>query len=343
LINSSSEHQSPNPFNSIKLANKLHGAIYTQLISVAAELGIADLLATGKKSVQALAEATGTIEGRLYRILRVLTTIGIFAETAPRYFEMTDLSEPLRKDSPYSVRSLALMLGSEWHARSWANITHSLKNNASAFDGIYQQNFFDYLKDHPKEEAIFNETMTSQSQKQAVAICQAYDFSKATTVVDIGGGQGLLLNQILEKTPGIKGILFDQQSTVQAVSVLPELTSRMRTEAGSFFEGVPKGGDIYLLKHIIHDYDDDCAVKILKNCHAAMHPQSRLLIVDLVLNQSTATFLRTWTDLEMMVLLNGKERTEVEFCDLFNSAGLKLEKVIQTKSDISILECTLRK
>jgi hypothetical protein len=343
LINSSSEHRSPNPFDSIKLANKLHGAIYTQLISVAAELGIADFLATGGKSVQALAEATGTIESRLYRILRVLTTIGIFAETSPRHFELTDLADPLRKDSPYSVRSLALMLGSEWHSRAWANISYSLKNNASAFDGIYHQNFFDYLKERPKEEAIFNETMTSQSHKQALAICQAYDFSNATTIIDIGGGHGLLLSQILGRTPGIEGILFDQQSTVQAVSVIPELKDRMRTEAGSFFEGVPKGGDIYILKHIIHDYDDDYAVEILQNCRAAMHPKSRVLIVDLVLNQSTATFLRTWTDLEMMVLLNGKERTEGEFCDLFNSAGLKLEKIIPTKSDISILECTLQK
>lgn len=343
MINSSSEHKAPNPFDSIKLANKLHGAIYTQLISVVAELGIADLLATGKKSVQALAEATGTIEGRLYRILRVLTTIGIFAETSPRYFELTDLSDPLRKDSPYSVRSLALMLGSEWHTRAWANISYSLKNNESAFENIYHQSFFDYLKEHPKAEAIFNETMTSQSQKQALAICQAYDFSNATTIIDIGGGHGLLLSQVLEKTPGTKGILFDQHSTVQTVSVIPELKDRMRTEVGSFFEGVPKGGDIYLLKHIIHDYDDDCAVKILQNCRDAMHPQSRLLIVDLVLNQSTATFLRTWTDLEMMVLLNGKERTEDEFFDLFNSAGLKLEKIIPTKSDISIMECTLKK
>jgi hypothetical protein len=235
------------------------------------------------------------------------------------------------------------MLGSEWHTRAWANLSHSLKNNASAFDGIYHQNLFDYLKEHPKEETIFNETMTSQSQKQALAICQAYDFSNAPTIIDIGGGHGLLLSQILEKTPGIEGILFDQQSTVQAVSVIPELKGRLYTEAGSFFEGVPKGGDIYVLKHIIHDYDDDYAVKILQNCRDAMHAKSRVLIIDLVLNQSTATFLRTWTDLEMMVLLNGRERTEDEFCELFNSAGLKLEKIIPTKSDISIMECTLKK
>lgn len=334
-------HKQPSPFASIKLANKLHGVIHTQLISVAAELGIADLLANGKQSVGELATATGTIESRLYRMLRVLTSIGIFAETSPRYFELTELAEPLRKDSPFSIRSLALMLGSEWHTRAWSNIRHCLESRESAFEGVYGQNLFEYFQQHPQEEAVFNETMTSQSQKQVAAISQAYDFSNAATIIDIGGGHGLLLSQILLDNPELKGILFDQQSVIQKAPVLPraeKLEGRFRTETGSFFHRVPEGADIYILKHIIHDYDDDEAAKILRNCRDAMTPKSRILVMDIVLTQTTATFLRSWTDLEMMVLLNGKERTADEFSNLFNSAGLKLNRIIPTRSEISIIE-----
>jgi hypothetical protein len=334
-------HDQPGPFDLIKLVNKLHGVIHTQLICVAVELEIADLLANGKRSVGELAKATGTIEDRLYRVLRVLTTIGIFAETSPGHFELTKMAEPLRADSPVSVRNLALMLGSEWHTRAWSNIRHSLENRESAFEGIYGTSLFKFLQDHPRDASVFNETMTSQFRKQVPAICQAYHFPDAATIVDVGGGHGSLLTQILKENPGLKGVLFDQESVIKDAHAFFEsdgLDGRGRAVSGSFFDAVPQGGDIYILKHIIHDYDDDDAVRILRNCRDAMAVDSRILVIDIVMNQSMPVLSRAWTDLEMMVLLNGKERTEDEFRNLFESAGLRLDRIIPTRSEVSILE-----
>jgi len=343
------QHQTPrqrqaNPFNVIGLVNKIHGAIHTQLIFAAAKLGIADLLTDGSKSIEELAKATGTIEDRLYRALRVLASMGIFAESPNRHFELTELAEPLRSDSPDSLRNLAIMMGSEWHVRSWANILYSLKNKASAFECAYKTSLFDYLQDNPKDAGVFNDAMTTTSQKQAAAICRAYDFPEVGTIVDVGGGHGYLLAQILKAHPNLRGILFDQTSVVKDAGPFlesEELTERCQIAAGSFFAGVPQGGNVYVLKHIIHDFDDDDALKILRNCCSVMTPNDRILVIDIVFPQGNSSFLKTWMDVEMMLLLNGKERTEVEFQELFSRAGFKLNRIIPTRSEDSIVEGSL--
>lgn len=330
-----------NPFDVIKLVNRIHGLIHTQLISAVARLGIADLLSDGEKSVAELAKATGTIEKRLYRILRALTGIGIFTESSSQHFELTELAEPLRKDSPNSVRNLAIMMGSEWHARAWANILHCLENRESAFEGVYGASLFNYLQGHPDDAAVFHNTMTATAQKQAAAVCHAYNFPDVGTIVDIGGGHGNLLSQILLAHPNLRGILFDSPSVAKDAARLIEskgLTDRCQVVGGDFYDGVPKGGDVYLLKRIIHDYDDDKALTILRHCCDVMTENDRILVIDIVFTGEDLPSLNNLMDLEMMVLLNGKERTEAEFKELFSRAGLKLQRIIPTRSEVSIVE-----
>jgi len=334
-----------NPFDVIRLVNKIHGTIHTQLIFAAAKLGIADLLSDGVKSVEQLAQATGTIEDRLYRVMRVLASIGIFAESTPRHFELTELAEPLQTDSSSSLRNLAIMLGSKWHVGAWTNILHCLENRESAFEGVHNISLFDYLQDHPEDAEVFNNTMTTTSQKQAAAICSAYDFPDKGTVVDVGGGHGYLLSQILRTRPNLKGILLDSPSVVKNAGPFLEsegLTGRCKIKGGNFFERVPQGGNIYILKHIIHDFDDDEALTILRNCCSVMTPNDRIIVIDIVLTKENSSFLKSWMDVEMMVLLNGKERTKAEFQGLFSRAGLNLNRIIPTRSEDSIVEGSLR-
>jgi len=335
------DYKISNPFNAIRLLGKIHAVIHGQLIFAAAKLGIADLLSEGSKSIEELAKSTGTIEERLYRVLRVLVSLGIFAESPVGHFRLTELAEPLRADSPDSVRDVAIMLGSVWHLRAWANIIYCLEHREAAFEGEYKTSFFNYLKGSPEDAAIFNSTMTTTSKKQALAICRAYDFPDSGTIVDVGGGHGYLLSHILKSRPDLRGVLFDSPAVVEGARSFLESEGLMRRcliEEGSFFEKVPQGGDVYLLKHILHDYDDDKALEILRNCYRVMTPNDRILVIDIVFPEGNSSFLESWMDVEMMVLLNGKERTKIELQDLFSRAGFRLNKIIKTRSQDSIVE-----
>jgi hypothetical protein len=337
-----SESAARDPTLMIKLAGRVHGIVHTQLIYVAAKLGLADLLNGGTMSVEKLAKATQTIESRLYRIMRALASIGIFAESQPGYFKLTPLAELLRTDSPDSMRDFAIMMGSPWHAGAWANILHSVTQEESSFRGLYQTELFEYLQENPQAAAEFNQAMTFTSQKQAGAVSQAYDFSGAGTVVDVGGGHGFLLSSLLKVYDGMSGILFDLPSVASEARKflgMAGLGKRCQVIEGSFFSGVPKGGDLYILKYIIHDWDGEDALKILNNCRKAMNPSNKLLVIDAVVPLKKPSFGKTWADIEMMVLLpNGRERTEAEFCDLFQRSGFELCNIIPMRSELSILE-----
>ena len=318
--------------------------MHTQIIYVAAELGIADLLKEGRQSVTYLASATSTIESRLYRVLRALASIEIFVEAEPGYFENTPLAEPLRSDSPNSMREFAVMMGAHWHASGWANILHCVRNDESAFRGIFQKDIFEHFRAHPKDAADFDHAMTFTSRKQISAVCQAYDFSSARTIVDVGGGHGYLLTRILEAYPALSGILLDRPEVASmARSWIKDqnLDSRCQVMEGSFFDEIPQGGDIYILKYIIHDWDDEEAVRILTNCRNAMTPGSKLLVIDAVVPTSNPSFGKTWADIEMMVMLpNGRERTEAELGMLLKEANLRLNRIVPMRSELSIAECT---
>jgi len=330
------------PILSLKLSRLIHGLVHTQLIFVAAKLGIADKLAGGGKSIFELSKETGVIEARLYRVMRALASIGIFFEGEDQIFELTPLALPLRSDVGGSQRDFAIMMGSSWHVGGWSNIMHCLKNETSAFEGLFEDNLFEYFEKDPGEGRVFNNAMGFTSSKHLEAVCSSYDFGNVKTIVDVGGGHGILLSGLLKRNPDLSGILIDLPS---AAKVALEhfrsegLDERCQAVGGNFFESVPSGGDLYMLKYIVHDWDDADAVQILRNCRHAMPRDARLLVIDAVLPSRNASFGQTWSDVEMMVMLpNGRERTETEFRHLLCRAGLAVRQIIPTRSQLSIIE-----
>ncbi len=330
------------PTQAIRLAGMVHGVVHTQLLFVAAKLGLADLLSEGGLSIEELARRTGTRPARLHRVMRALASLGVFVEDQPRHFALTPLAEPLREDHPSSLKAFAVMMGSEWHLRGWGSILHAVRNDESSFRHVFGTELFEYLNRHPEDAAEFNSAMAFTSGRLADAICRAYTFEGMELIADVGGGEGVLLSAVLKSHPRLKGLLVDLPSVAAAARARMQsegLADRCAVVEGDFFAGLPSGADLYLLKYIIHDWDDADAVRILKTCREAMPPHGKLLVVDAVMPDGAATFRKTWADIEMMVLLpNGRERTEAEFQALFSAAGLRLTRTIPTRAEVSLLE-----
>ena len=315
------------------------GAWITQGISVAAELGIADLLAQGPQTAEALATQTSTHSGALYRVLRALAGIGVFAEDDAGRFSLTPLGELLRRDSPFSQRSIAIMMGAEFHA-AWGELLHSVRTGEPGFNKRFGASFFAYMQEHPDRHDIYDSAMTGVHGGETEPVIDAYDFSAFRTVVDVGGGNGLALAAILKRHPAVKGVLFDlpavadrARSTLSATDV----HDRLRIEGGDFFSGVPAGANAYVLRHIIHDWEDRDAIAILNECRKVMAPGGRVLIVEMVIPPAGEPGFGRWLDL-MMLLVAGRERTKEEYSRLLSEAGLTMSRVIPTASDVSIIE-----
>ena len=315
------------------------GSWITQGISVAAELGIADLLTQGPLTIEELADRTGTHRGALYRLLRALAGIGIFAEDNQGRFSLTPLADLLRSDAAHSQRSIAIMMGAEFHA-AWAELLHSVRTGEPGFKKRFGVHFFQYMEEHPERHGIYDAAMTCVHGGETEPMLDAYDFSAFRTVADVGGGNGLVLASILRRHPAIQGILFDlpavadsARSTVSGTGV----SDRMRIEGGSFFSGVPAGADAYVLRHIIHDWEDQDAVAILRECRKALAPEGRVLVVEMVLPPGNEPGFGKWLDL-MMLLVAGRERTQEEYSRLFSESGLRMTRVIPTASEVSIIE-----
>jgi O-methyltransferase domain/Dimerisation domain len=312
-----------------------------QAVHVAAKLGVADLLEDGPKTPAALAEATGAHAGALHRLLRALASLGVFAEDGAGRFTLTPLAEGLRTSVPGSLRAYAILMGEEWHWRPWGELLASVRTGRPAFQEVFGQDVFQYLGKHPDAASVFNAAMTSRTGQENAAVTAAYDWP-AGTIVDIGGGQGALLAAILERTPGARGVLFDLPHVIAAAAGLIEgagLTARCELAAGSFFEQVPAGGDLYLLKRVIHDWDDERAAAILRRCRAAMGEGSRLLVIEHVLPSGNAPSWGKLLDLQMLVMTpGGRERDEAGFRSLLASAGLVLERIIPAGPTASLIE-----
>jgi len=328
----------------IAVRDMIVGAALTQMICVAAELEIADLLNNGQKTSDELAELTNTNPKALYRLLRALASKGIFRETENKNFELTPMADCLRKDAKNSIRAYALWGGSKCWWRPWEHLMHSVKTGETAFRKVFDMELFDYFAQDPEISHIFNTFMDERIEPIAKAICDAYDFSSKKTIVDIGGGHGLLIATILNAVADMKGILFDLPEVVaHAPNILENqgVANRCEVVGGSFFDSVPASGDIYILSAIIHDWDDETSVKILKNCCKHMNADSRLLIVDAVIPQGNAPSYSKLTDLNMLVLASGRERTETEFNTLLKTAGLEMARIIPTEIALSIVEARL--
>lgn len=327
-----------------QLDRMITGYWSTQAIFAAASLGIADLLADGPKTAAQLAGATESDEGALYRLLRALASLGIFAENEQHEFSLTPMAEYLQSDIPGSKRALAMMSGDE-HFQAWGDILYSIRTGQTSFDHVYGKPFFDYLPDHPAKAEVFDKAMTGIHGRESDVILEAYDFSGFQSLMDVGGGNGSTFIRMLTEFPEMRGTLFDLPHVVERSRANIEqagMSDRCQLTGGDFFESIPSGADAYFLRHIIHDWDDEKSRTILRNCHIAMSAESTLLIVDSVIPPGNEPFGAKLLDLVMLLIPGGKERTADEFRTLFEESGFELTRIIPTNSELSILECTKR-
>jgi len=323
-----------------RLDQMITGYWISQAIYAASKFGIADLLKDGPKTVVELADATSSNADALYRLLRALASVGIFTEGESRHFSLTPLAEPLRSDIAGSKRALALMSGDE-QFRTWAEIDYSIRTGKIAFDKVFGKPIFDYLGDHPDKARIFDAAMVGIHGRESSAILNAYDFSGIGVVADIGGGNGSQMTEILKKHQRIKGILFDLPHVIERAKERMQasgLVDRCKLVSGSFFDTVPEGADAYILRHIIHDWDEEKCLTILRNCHRAMLSASKLLVIESVIPPGNEPFHGKFLDLVMLLIPGGKERTEKEYRTLFERAGFELTRIVPTGTEVSIIE-----
>jgi hypothetical protein len=248
----------------------------------------------------------------------------------------------LRSDVPGSLQSFARFAGHEVTWRSWGHLAYSVRTGRAAVDHIFGMGIFDYLAEHAEVAAVVNDAMTAVTTTESTAVVEAYDFSGIGTLVDVGGGYGLLLASILKANPAMHGLLFELPHAVEGATRLLRregLTARCTVIGGDFFDTVPEGGDAYLLKKVVHDWDDDRAHRILRHCHRVMRPRTKLLVVERVIVPGDEADGDKWSDLEMLVLSGGgRERTELEFKALYEQAGFDLTRIIATRSRLCLIE-----
>ncbi|HEX5875103.1 MAG TPA: methyltransferase [Pyrinomonadaceae bacterium] len=323
------------------LTEILLGSLASQSLYVAAKLGIADLLADGPKGVDELAQAADAHAPSLYRVLRALASLGVFTEQDDRVFALTPAAEALRSDRPNSLRDVAIFWGEDWHWDVWGKILYSVRTGKSAWAQLHGEQVFEYFEKNKAAGEIFNRAMSSFSTVATKAVAEAYDFSGIETLIDIAGGHGRLLTGVLEANPSMRGVLFDLPHVIEgAVETLSKTDVRQRVEtvSGDFFASVPAGGDAYIMKHIIHDWDDERALTILRNIRHAMKPGARVLVVEAVIAEGNGQDFGKLLDIEMLVAPGGKERTAKEYEELFERAGLRMTRIVPTKSPYSVIE-----
>jgi len=317
----------------------LVGSWLSQGVYVAAELGIADLLAGGPRTARELAAVTGAHADSIYRLLRALASVGVFAQDGRGRFCLTPLAESLRSDVGGSQRAFAIMAGAEFY-QTWGTLLHSVRTGEPGFDAAFGMPFFEYMTQRPERHAIYDAAMTGVHGAETEPMVEAYDFSGCRTVVDVGGGNGLMLAAILKRYPEVRGILFDLPAVAERARPILDaqgLDGRCETVGGDFFSTVPAGADAYVMRHVVHDWHDEEAAAILRNCREAMAHDGRILVVETVIPRGDEPCFGKWLDL-MMLLVAGRERTEGEFRALFAQAGLRLSRILPTSHEVSIIE-----
>lgn len=310
-------------------------------VYVIAKLGIPDLLKSGPKTTEELAEATKMHGPSLFRILRALASVGVLSSVNGGRFAQTPVSETLVTDAPGSLRWFAVSELGQEHYPAWGNLMHSVKTGEIAFDNFFGVDIWKYFQQNPEDAAVFNDSMSSVTAATNEAILSLYDFSKFGTVVDVGGGHGGLITSILKRNPKVKAILFDAPQVIEGARPKLEaagVAERCEIVAGDFFKSVPAGGDAYVMKWIIHDWDDEKSITILRNCCSRMRANGRLILVDCVVPESDEPHFSKFIDLNMLVMTGGKERTAKEFEQLLGAAGFKLLRIIPTELPTSIVE-----
>jgi len=316
-----------------------------QAIMAAAELRIADLVKDGPKTAQELADKTQTHAHSLYRVLRALASSGWLLEDGDGRFAATALTAGLQTGAPGSLRALATTELGEEHYPAWGSLLFSVRTGGLAFDEVFGMPNWQYWAGHPEHADIFNRAMSEMTAIIEPAVLSICDFSGASTIVDVGGGRGTLISSILRAYPDARGIVVDLPHVIaqgRELIAANALEDRCELVAGDFFKEVPSGGDVYLLKWIIHDWDDANATAILKNCHAAMPAHARLLLIEAPLPPANHPSLHTLMDVNMLVMTGGRERTEAEYRTLLAAAGFEVTRVTVTPLELGVIEASRR-
>ena len=315
----------------------------SQAVGAVALLGVADQLGTGPRSIDEVAQAVGANPGALYRVLRMLASIGVFAEVAPRTFGLTPLGETLRSDVPGSLRSFAITETAPGHWLPWGRMPESVRSGRPMAQEALGMDLFAWYAQSPEEAGYFNAAMGNLSGLAAGELLRVYDFSKVRTVADVGGAHGVLLAAVLKANPAARGILFDLPHVIETAPQAMQsqgIAERCELVSGDFFKSVPEGADLHILKQIVHDWDDERATLLLRNCQRALGTGGKVLLIEMVIPPDNQPSPAQAMDLNMLVVLGGRERTEEEYRDLFQAAGLRLERVIPTHSPFSVIEAT---
>jgi hypothetical protein len=311
----------------------------SRLVHLAATLKLSDCLVDGPKTAEELAPLTGTHAPSLYRIMRTLASLGLFSEDHAHRFTLRPLAEALKSGTP--SHATALIMGGDLVARSLDNMLYSVQTGRTGFQNSFGMPLFDWLGGHPLEASLFNQTMVGIHGMEPPAIAAAYDFSAFKIIADVGGSTGNMLTTILARHPSPRGILFDLPHVVRdAPALLAKrgIADRVSIESGSFFETVPKGADAYVLSHIIHDWSEEKCLTILGHCRKAMKPESKLLLVEMVLPPGDTPHFGKILDMTMLVMPGGEERSEAEYAALLGKAGLRMTRVVPTESAVSVVE-----
>jgi hypothetical protein len=323
-----------------ELLGLLMGAFVSQATCTLARLGVADAIGDGAARVDDIAVTVGAHGPSLYRLLRTLGDFGVVTELPDRRFALGRLGRLLRSDVPGSLCGLAVHFGSEFHRAAWSALPYSVATGEPAFDKVHGAPQFEYYRDHANEAAIFDAAMTSVAAGIYRTVT-AYDFGRFDTVIDIGGGNGACLAAILTAYPTVRGVLFDLPDVVGRsgpVLAAAGVADRCETAGGSFFDAVPTGADVYVLTAVVHDWDDANAVRILRNCRAAMGPDARLVLGEPVLPDGPEPSIGKLLDLETLVGTTGRQRTEREFRDLLGAAGLRLTAILRSGGPDCLIE-----
>jgi SAM-dependent methyltransferase len=326
----------------IRLLQLVVGKWVMQAVYIAAELGIADRLSGGARASADIARECGTDDDATYRLMRALANVGVLEEREGRVFALTEVGQFLRADVPGSLRGYTRFVGYGPTWTAWGEALHSVRTGEPAVDHVFGENLFDWYAKHLDESAIFDDAMTSLSMLESDAVAATFDFSGISTLADVGGGRGYLLATILKANPKLKGILFDLPHVVSGAAPLLRqhgVDSRVRVQGGSFLETAPEGADAIIMKHILHDWNDDDSIRILRNCHRVLAKGGRVLVVEAIVPPPDAPGFAKLLDLEMLVLTpRGRERTEREFAELFAKGGFRLTRVVPTPSPVAVVE-----
>jgi len=325
----------------IQMLQIISGFWIARCVYVTAKLGIPDLLKDGNKTADELAAATNTHAPSLFRVLRALVPFGILSKDQADRFGITSLSATLRSDVPGSLRAFAMTELGEEHYPAWGELLYSVKTGGIAFDHAFGEPCWEFFRKNPENAEIFNDAMSGMTAQANEALHAAYDFAGIRKIVDVGGGRGGLISSILRKNPTMRGILFDSPQVIEGAKTNvanSDVADRCELVGGDFFKSVPEGGDAIILKWIIHDWDDEQSVAILKNCHRALPENGRLILVEALVPQTNEAHFSKFIDLNMLVMTGGRERTEAEFRELYEKSGFRLTQIVPTESPFNVIE-----